>query len=185
MIHVSFFSILKWFKVQAVSVLCMLCWRKDWSSCVFWFHQPVCHVLLHVSHLLRTARAAICFLTLFRFLVVLFVFIRCGIYILIAHHILSPTDILACHLGFLCQLPTQAVALIGQKPCHGDLWEKTYTTNNKKESNLSMYLSLISEDTKQNTVYRHTVRWHNGHLRESILFHWTPLTFMCPIWLIH
>lgn len=82
---------------------------------------PVCHELMHVSHLLRTARAAICFLTLFRLMFLLLFFVCCSIYILIAHHILPPTDTLACHVGFQCQLPPQVAALIGQQPCRDDL----------------------------------------------------------------
>lgn len=64
-----------------------------------------------------------------------------------------PTDTLANRVGFPCQLSPQAAALIGWRLCHGDLWERQTYKSNKKKSHLSTYFILISEDTKQNSVW--------------------------------
>ena len=71
-----------------------------------------------MSHLLGTASAAICFLTMFKIMFVV-VFVLHGIYIRIAHHIRHPIDTLACCVGFLSQIPPQEAILIGQHPYNG------------------------------------------------------------------
>lgn len=91
--------------------------------------------LLHMHHLLCTARAAICFLTLVWVHVFVVVFVHRGIHTPFAHHILPPTNTLACCVVFPCQLAPQAAALIGQRPCRGERkWErkKKYNTNSWK-----------------------------------------------------
>lgn len=68
------------------------------------------------------------------------VFIHCSIHILIAHHFLSPTDTLACGVGFLRQLPPQAAWWIVSRQ------QKAWNWNTK---NHPIYFSLIIKDTKQ------------------------------------
>lgn len=100
-----------------------------------------------MSHLRRTASAAICFLTLFRFVCRCSFFFLYGVWFVIAHHFPSPTDTLACCVGFPCQLPTQTT-LIRMRTA--PWWfMRPKQQKNKRHKNSFIHISLINEGAKQ------------------------------------
>ncbi len=105
------------------------------------------------------------------------VFVCCGIYILLAHHILPPTDTLACCERFPCQPSPQAAVLIGQQPYHS---EKNSKRKKSMKTNKTVICAGIQASLGKtpNKMQCTDTKWLNGYLHKSILFYHLPLMLM-------